>query len=123
VVATPSAREKALAPFGLLLSWATGRRLHFLRRRRRSYRRHGFRFNPNSEMEMAAVSSCDLVAVPHKAVLKHAQSRRWRDVRCGPANAKRLDCGRFIAAVARPTSNQIRRQYPVQRFANFGFRV
>ena len=33
-----------------------------------------------------------------KAVLKHTQSKRWRDVRCGPANAKRLDCARFIAA-------------------------
>ena len=55
-----------------------------------------------TEMEMAVVPSCDLVAVRHKAVLKHAQSRRWREVWCDPANAKRLDCVRFIAAVSRP---------------------
>jgi len=57
-------------------------------------------------MEMAAVPSCVLVAVRHKAVLKHTQSRRWREVRCGPANAKRLDYVRFIAAVSRPHSTR-----------------
>ena len=38
------------------------------------------------------------VAARRKAVLKHTQSKRWRAERCGPANAKRLDCARFIAA-------------------------
>jgi len=37
-----------------------------------------------------------------KAVLKHTQSKRWREVWCGPASAKRLDCVRFIAALSRP---------------------
>ena len=63
---------------------------------------------------MAAVPSCDLVAGRSKAVLKHAQSKRWREVRCGPANAKSLDCVRFIAAVSRPhstrTTAKIRRE-------------
>jgi len=58
--------------------------------------------NWNSEMEMAAVPRCDLVAVRCQAMLKLAQSKRWREMRCGPANAKRLDYGRFIAAVSRP---------------------
>jgi len=53
-------------------------------------------------MEMAVVPRCDFVAVRHKAVLKHAQSKRWREVRCGPANAERLDCVRFIAAISHP---------------------
>jgi len=57
---------------------------------------------PNSELEMAAVPRCDLVAARPKAVLKHAQSKRWREVWCGPANAKRLDCMRFIAAISHP---------------------
>jgi hypothetical protein len=39
-----------------------------------------------------------VMAARPKAVLKHAQSKRWREVRCGLANAERLDCGRFIAA-------------------------
>ncbi len=34
-----------------------------------------------------------------KAVLKHAQSKRWRDCRTIPNFAKRLECGRFTAAV------------------------
>jgi len=37
---------------------------------------------------MALVPRGGLVAVRFKAVLKHAQSKRWRDVRCGPVNAK-----------------------------------
>jgi hypothetical protein len=49
-----------------------------------------------------------------KAVLKHTQSKRWREVWCGPATAKRLDCVRFIAALslpeARPKSRIIARQ-------------
>jgi hypothetical protein len=36
--------------------------------------------------------------VRRKAVLKHTQSKHWREVWCGTANAKRLDCVRFIAA-------------------------
>jgi hypothetical protein len=58
--------------------------------------------NPNSEMGMAAVSKRGIIAVRRKAVLKHTQSKRWREVWCGPAIAKRLDCVRFIAALSRP---------------------
>jgi len=82
-------------------------------------------FKPNSEMEMAAVTSCDLVAGRSKAVLKHAQSKRWREVRCGLASAMRLDCGRLIAAVSRPhptrsTANIRREGSPT---SGFGFKI
>ena len=60
--------------------------------------------NPNSEMGMAAVSKRGIVAVRRKAVLKHTQSKRWREVWCGPAIAKRLDCVRFIAALSRSSA-------------------
>jgi len=72
-------------------------------------------------MELAAVPRCDLVAARYKAVLKHAQSKRWREVWCGPANASGLRAiyRRFFP----PTSHLIHRQYPARGFANFGFRV
>ena len=53
-------------------------------------------------MGMAAVSKRGIIAVRRKAVLKHTQSKRWREIWCGPAIAKRLDCVRFIAALSRP---------------------
>ena len=53
-------------------------------------------------MGMAAVSKRGIIAVRRKAVLKHTQSKRWREVWCGPAIAKRLDCVRLIAALSRP---------------------
>jgi hypothetical protein len=53
-------------------------------------------------MGMAAVSKRGIIAVRSKAVLKHTQSKRWREIWCGPANARRLDCVRFIAALSRP---------------------
>jgi hypothetical protein len=55
-------------------------------------------FNLNSEMEAVGDSRHSVIAARPKAVLKHSQSKRWREVRCGLANAKRLDCVRFIAA-------------------------
>jgi hypothetical protein len=51
-------------------------------------------------MGMAAVSERGIIAMRCKAVLKHTQSKRWREVWCGPASAKRLDCVRFIAALS-----------------------
>jgi len=39
-------------------------------------------------------------------VLKHPQSKRWREISCGHANAERLDCGRFIAAFPTPTPQE-----------------
>ena len=63
--------------------------------------RLGTRFNPEFRNGNGRIPRCDLVAGRHKAVLKHAQSKCWREVRCGPANAERLDCVRFIAAVSR----------------------
>ena len=68
-------------------------------RRRREQVPSG-RLNPNSEMGMAAVSKRGIIAMRCKAVLKHTQSKRWREVWCGPASAKRLDCVRFIAALS-----------------------
>jgi hypothetical protein len=41
-------------------------------------------------------------ATGQKAVLKPPHSRRWRDYRTSPNFAKRLDCGAFTAAIARP---------------------
>ena len=55
-------------------------------------------FNPNSEVETAWVAVTPGVAARPKAVLKPTPSRRWREFRCGHANAERLDCGRLIAA-------------------------
>ena len=37
-----------------------------------------------------------------QAVLKPPHSRRWRNRRTSPNFAKRLDCGAFTAAIARP---------------------
>ena len=71
---------------------------------------------------MAVIPSCDSVAVRHKAVLKHAQSKRWHEVRCGPANAKssglRAICGRCFP----PASHPFHRHNPARGFVNFGFR-
>ena len=36
--------------------------------------------NPNSEMEMVTNPRRPVIAVPLKAVLKHTQSKRWREV-------------------------------------------
>jgi hypothetical protein len=52
-------------------------------------------------MGMAAISKRGIIAMRRKAVLKHTQSKRWREVWCGPASAKRLDCARLIAAFSR----------------------
>jgi hypothetical protein len=62
--------------------------------------------NPNSEMGMAVISKRGIIAVRGKAVLKHTQSKRWREVGCGPDHAERLDCVRFIAALSRPFLNR-----------------
>jgi hypothetical protein len=53
---------------------------------------------PISVMETATDPRQSVIAACPKAVLKHTQSKRWREVWCGHANAKRLDCVRFIAA-------------------------
>ena len=82
-----------------------------------------FLFSPNSEMEMAVVPRGDLVSVRHKAVLKHAQSKCWREVWWGPANAKRLDCVRFIAAVSHPHPTRSAAKIRCEGSPNFGFRV
>ena len=76
-------------------------------RRRRSLlrRRMPLPLNPNSEMGVAAGSQQSIIAVRRKAVLKHTQSKRWREAGCGPVCAKRLDCVRFIAALSRPYSS------------------
>lgn len=42
-----------------------------------------------------------MIAMCPKAVLKHPQFKRWREVRCGHASAERLDCVRFIAGFPR----------------------
>ena len=54
-------------------------------------------FNLNSEVEMTNNPRNPVIAASHKAVLKHTQSKRWREIQCGHANAERLDCVRFIA--------------------------
>jgi hypothetical protein len=38
------------------------------------------------------------MAAHYQAVLKHPQSKRWRELRCDLADAERLDCVRLIAA-------------------------
>jgi len=78
-------------------------------------------FYPNSEMEMAAIPRCVLVAVRYKAVLKHAQSKSWCEVRCDPVNASGLRT--IYRRCFPPPSHPIRRQYPLRGFANFGFRA
>jgi hypothetical protein len=39
--------------------------------------------------------------IESKAVLKHAQSKRWRDCRASSNFTKRLECARFTAALRR----------------------
>jgi hypothetical protein len=68
----------------------------------REDREVGEGFNPDSGMGTATNPRKPVMAARPKAVLKHAQSKRWREVRCGPANAERLDCKRFIAAFPAP---------------------
>ena len=43
-------------------------------------------------METAANPGNPVIAAHPKAVLKHTQSKRCREIRCGHANAERLDC-------------------------------
>jgi hypothetical protein len=80
-------------------------------------------FNPNFEMGLAAVSNRSIIAMQHKAVLKHTQSRRWREVWCGPSGAKRLDCVRLIAALSRsfPTPSAAKTLQDCMPASEFGF--
>ena len=81
-------------------------------------------FNRNSEMGMAAVSKRGIIAMRRKAVLKHTQSKRWREVWCGPANAKRQDCVRFIASLSRPflTRSAAKTRQDCPPASGFGFK-
>jgi len=92
----------------------------FSKRVWQSPRGEGKFLNPNAEMEAGAIPRYDLVAARYKAVLQLAQSERWREVWCGPANASGLRA--IYRRCFPPTSHPIRRQNPVRGFANFGFR-
>jgi hypothetical protein len=73
-------------------------------------------------MGMAAVCRRGIIGVRLKAVLEHTQSKRWREIWCGPDYAERLDCARFIAAFSHHSS-LVPSPNPAGLSANFGIRV
>jgi len=74
-------------------------------------------------MKMAAVPSCDLVAVRHKsgAKARAVQTLTRSSVRPGQRDASGLRA--IYRRCFPPTSHLIHCQNPVRGFVNFGFRV
>ena len=67
----------------------------------------------NSEMETATDSGMPVIAARHKTVLKHSQSKRWREVRGVPANATPL------ATFQSPVKNRVK-MHPANSTPNLG---
>jgi len=69
---------------------------------------------PNQNLPKLLHPRIALIVARPKAVLKHSQSKRWREVWGVPANAKRLDCVRFIAAFPAGAPPQAAASFRVQ---------